>query len=103
MTTPSGNALEALAAACKAFTVATGSAVVAVAIGDADKDGKVDICGAAAARLPFLGVVGEMLPVANLPVDQALAAGRAILPLVVSGGGGAAGSVLVPLLRKLHG
>lgn len=78
--------------------------VMAVAVGDADKDGQVDVEAAGYAVLPVIPNVELPPKVLNVPVDQALTLAQAAAPALaaVPGVGAAAAEGLKGLVALVR-
>lgn len=106
MNAPNDEATVALQAALQAFAAKTGRVVVALSLGDANKDGALDIAAAFAARFPLTGAVSESSPPINIPVDKAKALVSAVITAAMPallGAGVAAGGIVTGYLGRFTG
>ena len=106
MNGPADEAVAALEAALRAYCARTGRVVLAVSLGDANKDGVLDIAATFAARFPLTGAVSESSPPLNIPVDKAKALVSAVVTAAMPallGAGVAAGGVVTGYLGRFTG
>lgn len=106
MNGPADEAAVAFQAALQAYAAKTGRVVVAMSLGDANRDGVLDIAAAFAARFPLTGAVAESSPPINIPVDKAKALVSAVMTAAMPAmlaAGVAAGGVVTGYLGRFTG